>query len=193
MDNPFLPGNERAYRAWRRIKLRDYPTSIDRLGISVQRLDTLSRRETAELDERVGKTNMALLQCKNDAPVIKESLVALGARLGLHSLDSNLCADEDAVSSLTVSEQGRQSEYIPYTNRPLGWHTDGYYNSTEQQVRAWSLLCAQDAAEGGENALLDHEILYILLRDEDPLFVQALMDPGVMTVPANRVAAPFLS
>jgi alpha-ketoglutarate-dependent taurine dioxygenase len=47
------------------------------------------------------------------------------------------------------------------------------------------LHCARPAAAGGENALLDHEILYLLLRDENPAYIAALMQPDAMTIPAN--------
>jgi hypothetical protein len=111
--------------------------------------------------------------------------LALGLSLGLTRLDANLCADANGVSTLTVRNAGRASEYIPYTNRPLSWHTDGYYNAAQRQVRAWTLYCLQDAVRGGENALFDHEIAYILLRDRDPELIRTLMRPDVMTVPAN--------
>ena len=39
--------------------------------------------------------------------------------------------------------------------------------------------------QGGESLLLDHEILYILLRDENPNWIKALMQPNAMTIPAN--------
>jgi hypothetical protein len=41
----------------------------------------------------------------------------------------------------------------------------------------------QPAPSGGENALLDHEIAYLLLRDEDPEYIRALMSEDVMTIP----------
>jgi hypothetical protein len=43
----------------------------------------------------------------------------------------------------------------------------------------------RSAAAGGENALLDHEIAYLLLRDADPALVRALMQPDAMTIPAR--------
>ena len=43
----------------------------------------------------------------------------------------------------------------------------------------------QSSAEGGENALLDHEIAYLLMRDENPGFIRALMQPDAMTIPAR--------
>ncbi len=47
------------------------------------------------------------------------------------------------------------------------------------------LHCVRPAVRGGETALLDHEIAYILLRDENPEYVAALMQPDAMTIPAN--------
>jgi hypothetical protein len=41
-------------------------------------------------------------------------------------------------------------------------------------VRGLILHCVQSAATGGENQLLDHEIAYILLRDENPDHIRAL-------------------
>jgi hypothetical protein len=48
-----------------------------------------------------------------------------------------------------------------------------------------SLHCVRPAAEGGENQLLDHELLYIAMRDHNPELVWALMQPDAMTIPAN--------
>ena len=77
--------------------------------------------------------------------------------------------------------------YIPYTNRPLNWHTDGYYNTAEQQVRGIVMHCAAEPASGGDNLFLDPEIAYIRLREADPDFIAALMQPDAMTIPANEV------
>jgi hypothetical protein len=56
------------------------------------------------------------------------------------------------------------------------------------------LHCVSSAASGGQNALMDHEIAYLLLRDANPDFVRALMAPDAMTIPerANegRIARP---
>ena len=51
--------------------------------------------------------------------------------------------------------------------------------------RPWSCTACASAATGGENALLDHEIAYLLLRDADPRYVAALMQPDAMTIPAR--------
>jgi len=94
-------------------------------------------------------------------------------------------ADDDGITSLQVSQiQGRE-RYIPYSNKAIHWHTDGYYNKLDQQIHALNLHCVRPAMEGGENALLDHEIAYIRLRDENPDYIRAFMSPNAMTIPAN--------
>ena len=99
----------------------------------------------------------------------------LGLQLGLEHL-------ENGISSITP-EGGARGEFIPYTDRPIGWHTDGYYNPASRRIRAMTLHCVRAAAEGGESALMDHELAYLLLRDEDPEFVRALSAPKAMTIP----------
>jgi alpha-ketoglutarate-dependent taurine dioxygenase len=110
----------------------------------------------------------------------------LGARLGLGRLHANPLADEDGISSLEVAPEKSGRGYIPYSNRRLLWHTDGYYNAPEQRIRAFILHCVRPAATGGENRLLDPEIAYILLRDADPRYVDALSASDAMTIPANE-------
>ena len=90
------------------------------------------------------------------------------------------------MTSLTVTDATDHQHYIPYTNRPLKWHTDGYYNGPRRQIHGLLLHCVHPAAAGGENALLDHEIAYIFLRDENPDFIRVLMEPEVMTIPARE-------
>jgi alpha-ketoglutarate-dependent taurine dioxygenase len=52
------------------------------------------------------------------------------------------------------------------------------------------LHCLRAADEGGENALMDPEIAYIRLRDENPDFIAALMHHRAMTIPANQGDRP---
>ena len=185
MNNPFDLAQDDAYRGWRERKLRDYPTRLDDLRVELSNPAAPSPAELERIAECVRRANLAVFACGHPDALGKDSLLSLGRGLGLVRLDNNPCADERAVSTLRVHPESRERDYIPYTNRPLSWHTDGYYNPAGRQVRAWTLYCVQDAAEGGENALLDHEIAYIRLRDQDPELVRALMHPGAMTIPAN--------
>lgn len=183
-DNPFLLDNEMAYQAWREHKLADYPASIDQLRVDLA-LNTIKQSQYDQLQRICSKTNIVIYRFREHHSVDKAVIKVLGQRLGLNRLDGNLCADGDNISSLQVREVGRHSGYIPYTNRRLSWHTDGYYNTPDQQIRGILMHCVQDAAEGGENMLLDHEIAYIQLRDLNPEYIRALMQPDVMTIPPN--------
>ncbi len=110
---------------------------------------------------------------------------ALGRQFGLERLDMNLRADEDSITALRVMPESAATRYIPYTNRPLNWHTDGYYNTPDEQVRAIVMHCVSASASGGDNLLLDPEIVYIQMRDRNPDYIQALMQPDAMLIPAN--------
>jgi Taurine catabolism dioxygenase TauD, TfdA family len=110
---------------------------------------------------------------------------ALGRRFGLERLDNNMLADDDGITSLQRNPGKSQRGYIPYSDKRLLWHTDGYYNSAQSRIRAFVLHCVSPAAEGGENSLLDHEIAYIRMRDTNPDYVRALIAPDAMVIPAN--------
>lgn len=180
----FALDDDTAYRQWRENRLAHYPASAAELFVMIADPWALNPAEQAAVRERIRCCNMALYQI--DPAIEDKSLVsAIGRQFGLQRLDSNLCADEDSITSLEVIPGGRKQGYIPYSNLPLSWHTDGYYNEPAQMIRAMVLHCAQPAAEGGENALLDHEIAYIHLRDTEPAYISALMAPDVMTIPPN--------
>jgi hypothetical protein len=183
--NPFLLANNTSYIAWRQQKLANYPTTIKDLIVKINNPYHLSSQEYTALLTRCRKTNLAIYEIDTNTAVDKSALQALTAQLGLHRLDHNLCADEDGIAALQVNTTGRSQEYIPYSNRPINWHTDGYYNPPEQQVRAVLLHCVHPALTGGDNQLLDHEIAYIQLRDANPDYIAALMATDVMTIPAN--------
>ena len=183
--SPFAPGDEAAYGAWRERKLAGFPASIDELRVPVADGLRLRPAEKAAIGEALRRANLAVYRLADPSSGDKALVRQLGRQFGLERLDDNLCADEDAITSLQVVGRRREGEYIPYTDRRLNWHTDGYYNGPDRQIRAIVMHCVRPAAEGGENALLDHEIAYILLRDEDPALVEALMQPDAMTIPPN--------
>jgi hypothetical protein len=187
--SPFDLTDPEAYGRWRDHKLADSPTRVEELLVEVADPRRLSEAEHAAILARCARANMALYASPTAAEADKSIPTLLGERLGLTRLDHNPGADEDAISSLSVQTDALHAGYIPYTDRPIAWHTDGYYNPPERQIHGLLLHCVQPAAEGGANALLDPEILYILIRDRDPAYIQALMDPGCMTIPANPADA----
>lgn len=181
-------GNGRAYAAWREQKLDNYPSSLDEILVEVKDPRTLNQGEKAAILQACSRANMAIYTTGSGSQINEsdKSIVSdLGRHFGLVHLDSNLYADDDGVSALQVSEEKRQFEYIPYSNKGISWHTDGYYNSLDRKIRAMVLHCVRPASRGGGNALMDHEIVYLLMRDENPLYIEALMQPDVMTIPAN--------
>ena len=183
--NPFGLRNAAAYTAWRERKLAAYPQSAKELLVEIDNPHALSAAERNAIGEACSRANMAIYTINGDHRDDKSVVRDLGTQCGLHRLDANLYADDDGISALQVSAERRQHEYIPYSNKSISWHTDGYYNTRDHRIRAMVLHCAQPAAQGGENLLLDHEMLYLLIRDENPLYIEALMQPTVMTIPAN--------
>jgi len=139
----------------------------------------------SEIKKQIEHYNFALYRLRGASPDSLATIKRIGSQLGLKELDKNLCAREDRVTQLTVKDQGRANIYIPYTNRPIGWHTDGYYNPLHQRVQAFILHCEQPAAEGGVNQLLDPDMVYIHLREQNPDFIRALSNPQVMCIPEN--------
>ena len=189
--------DDAAYLAWRAEKLAHFPATLAELVVEVRDPRSLSLPERQALLERCRRANMAIYASPTGGSPDKEIPRQLGLQLGLRDLDPNLLADDDGISPLAVAEHGTRGEFIPYTNRGIKWHTDGYYNPRERTVRAVLLHCVERAETGGENELLDHEIAYIQLRDRDPQHLRALMAPDAMTVPARieggRVERPAQS
>lgn len=184
-ESPFDLGNDQAYQQWRKKKIHQSTLSAEDLIVTIADPFHLTTLEKTALETCCARVNMAVYDLGRDATIDKAQVRALGRQMGLVALDGNLCADDDQISTLQIAAKGRQSTYIPYTDKPIQWHTDGYYNSLDQQIRGMILHCAQAAAEGGENAVLDHEMAYILLRDENPAYIEALMQMDVMTIPPN--------
>lgn len=183
--SPFNIENPDRYARWRELKLARYPADAGQIVVPVNDPRQLSAAEHERLLDVLGRANMVIYSSRIGPVADKEIPRRLGERFGLGRLDSNMLADEDAITSLQVMPEKSGRGYIPYSNRRLLWHTDGYYNPPERQVRAFTLHCVSPAAEGGENALLDPEVAYLRLRDLDPAHVRALMAPDAMTIPAN--------
>ena len=195
--SPFDLANETGYRAWRDAKLAAYPRSVDELVVPLADPRQLTPAEFAALEDRCARANMVIYSAPHLPAADKTLPKLLGVQLGLARLEGNYLADEDGLSSITPADDtgsGVRGDFIPYTHKPINWHTDGYYNTLDRRILGMTLHCAQDAESGGENALLDHEIAYILLRDVNPDYVAALMQPDAMTIPArmdeDNVARP---
>jgi alpha-ketoglutarate-dependent taurine dioxygenase len=161
--------------------------SAEDLCVEIGGLNDMSAAEKAAIIANCTRFNMCIYRCREQT-ADRAAVRMFAAGFGLQRADLHLCANDDGVSELSVAHEGARNDYVPYSNRALSWHTDGYYNPPERRVRAVVLHCASDAAAGGDNALLDPDIAYIRLRDENPGFITALEHPQCMTIPANEDA-----
>jgi alpha-ketoglutarate-dependent taurine dioxygenase len=182
-QNPFDLDNTEAYLRWRDTKLAHAITDTSELIVEINNPRALTATEHAALLDRCRRSNMAIYatrtECGDD-----QMVRLLGQQFGLNRLDANWLAGEQGVTHITVCDDDElRQAYIPYTDRAIKWHTDGYYNPPERQILAMVLHCVQSAGQGGMNSLMDHEIAYILLRDADSDFIRALSAPDAMTIP----------
>jgi hypothetical protein len=186
MPGPFDLSDAAAYTRWREQKLDTAPRRLEDIAIAIddpRRLTAEQRRRFIDLNARC---NMAIYAGATGTDPDKDIPRKLGEQLGLVSLDDHWLTDGDGISPLSVigaEQRGERKEFIPYTDKPIKWHSDGYYNPPERTIRGLMLHCVQSAASGGENQLLDHEIAYLLLRDENPDHIRALSAPDAMTIP----------
>lgn len=186
MPGPFDLQDAAAYARWREAKLDAAPRRIEDILVTLGDPRHLKPAERQGIVALNARCNMAVYVGKTGSDPDKDIPRLLGEQLGLKTLDGHWLTDGDGISPLSVigaEERGERKDFIPYTDKPIKWHTDGYYNTPERSIRGLMLHCVQSAATGGENQLLDHEIAYILLRDENPEFIRALSAPDAMTIP----------
>ena len=183
----FFPAkaNDQHYKQWREKKLTTANRDSQSRIISVNNAASLRDSERSAIIAECQQHNFALYELGDDSKKSKAAIHTFAKSLGLESLDGNLCADQDQLTSITVTQHKGQHDYIPYTPKKLSWHTDGYYNTNTRQINGMLLHCVTPAAHGGESWFLDHELAYLLLRDENPEYVNALFAPDVLTIPAN--------
>ncbi|MBI5430697.1 MAG: TauD/TfdA family dioxygenase [Nitrosomonadales bacterium] len=181
MPTPFDLADTNTYLRWRKLKLAHAITDASELIVGIKDPSALTAAEHGALLSRFRRSNMAIYATSSatDEGAVRQ----LGAQFGLERLDANWLAGEDGISEIRVFDDGTRQHYIPYTDKPIKWHTDGYYNPPERTIRAMLLHCVRSAASGGENRLMDHEMAYLLLRDANPEHVRALMQADAMTIP----------
>ena len=184
MFDPLNLTDEIAYLKWRELKLRAYDNDRHKAVVHMAG-DTPTEDELQKIQLACSQFNYAIYSLKLPAAGTKPFVHKTGLQLGLKRIDGNLCSDEDNITSIEVVDKGRHAVYIPYTDRKLTWHTDGYYNTESKTIRAMLLHCVRPAKSGGENLMLDHEMAYIQLRDENPRFIEAFLQLDALTIPPN--------
>ncbi len=183
MNPAFALDQRDAYECWRDAKLSSHPSTPQALIVEVADPRALTPSERAALLQRCATVNMAIYRSplQDDDKDIPRRLAQ---QLGLQRLDANWLADDDGISPIAVATTpGDRAAFIPYTNRAIKWHTDGYYHPPSRHIRGMVLHCVRAAGAGGENALMDHEMAYIALREANSDWVRALMANDAMTIP----------
>ena len=186
-SNPFDMSDDSAYKAWRDRKLREAPTEVGDLIVEVDDPRTITNSEHDAMLDRVRRFNMAVYVSNIGDMEGTHIPRAVGMRFGCNNINHNRGAESDSVTALTVQDDQLHSPYIPYSNKEIHWHTDGYYNRLDLQNYSLLLHCVRPAMEGGENALMDHEMAYLLMREENPDYVRALMQEDAMLIPSHIV------
>lgn len=158
------------YQRWRDEKLAAYPQSLGELVVELGDMTALTTSEKDKIKELVERANMCVYTA-GKAELSAESLLALGRQLGVSSTDKS----RRHAGSDELTNSGILNRAIPFTTRHVRWHTDATYYGSDQTIQALFLLCKRPALEGGSNKVLDHEILYIQLRDRHPDALRVLM------------------
>ena len=183
MQTLFHLNNATEYLRWRERKLAHAIINTNELIVEVKNLHALSETEHAALLTRCRRSNMVIYATRTEN-IDEKAIRRFGQQLGLNRMDANWLAGQQGITRITVrADDSVRRAYIPYTDRAIKWHTDGYYNPPERQMKSMILHCSQSAWKGGENRLMDHEIAYLMLRDADSNFIGALSAPDAMTIP----------
>ena len=173
------------FATWRAQKISRYPTSLEQLTVAIGDPCALRASEREALLTRVRKANFAVYRCADPREISPQSIAHLGRQLGLTTPQRTTIGDADGIAAIEVRPVERLGEYIPYTNRAINWHTDGYYNLPANGIQAVIMHCVRASACGGANQLLDPEMLYIQLHDTNPAYTGALQRTDAMMIPAN--------
>lgn len=186
-------GDTDAYDSWRAGKIKAVENALTLPPVAIQDLARPTDSERMALANRCETANFALYACADSNIGDEPGFPALGDfadAFGLKIAETHRSAEKTGIVALQTSKATGKRGYIPYTPRALNWHTDGYYNDADHQISAFVLHCVRPAPSGGVNQILDPEIAYIRLRDENPTFLRALMHPQAMTIPPDGDLRP---
>lgn len=146
-----------------------------------------SNAELAQICKSVQRNGFAVYEWQLIPKDPLAACIKFNQQLGLKDSEADQgVASSKGLSTLRNLEGESLGRFIPYTNRAMNWHTDGYYNSQDAAIRCFTLHSVAAASEGGTLKLVDSELLLIGLYDQDPHLVQLLSHPRAMMLPANK-------
>jgi hypothetical protein len=179
-------GNFDEYQYWRDEKLANAHSDIESCMVELANPFSLNKAEKEKIQHLCRYNNFALFEITPQDDY-DEAIVAINQQLGLVDYDQHLYAQSNGLAHISKSEKQKQAEFIPYTDKAIGWHTDGYYNSVENRIRSFSLFCVSPAISGGVNQWIDPQMVYLLLREDNADALKALSHPQAMSIPSHVV------
>ena len=165
---------------WAEEKERNIPHNIDGIMVNIHDINNVKISEIAKIKETINKCNSCIYSSKI-ALKSNTNLLKFVESVGMRTYDRNNI-ESNEISTITPLESNKIN-YIPYTDKSLNWHTDGYYD--KKSIFSWLLHCVHPATHGGENYLLDHELAlreYVLRHDD----INNLMSEDALTIPESK-------
>ena len=181
-----LDKNSREYDSWKTDKLSKFSNNIEDLMVEIRDPMEISSAEKHKCAEIISNSNLVFFEIDKKPADIQQMLVMLSGQFGMRNFELMESSDGDGVTKIEVTDSNEsKGDYIPYTNKALNWHTDGYYNDVSEPILSWLLFCQNNVIDGGINKFMDHEIVYILFN-ENSESIGDLFNDNVFTIPKNE-------
>ena len=171
------------FKQWALEKEDNIPLNIDDLIVKIHDINHATLAEIYNIKDKIKRFNCCIYQSKVGLNT-QADLINFAQCIGMETYDTNNIHNSP-ISLIMSLESNNALNYIPYTNKKLNWHTDGYYD--EKPIFSWLLHCEEPAYSGGENYLLDHVLAireYIIKYDN----LESLSSLDAFTIPGNTRA-----
>ena len=165
---------------WAEEKERNIPHNVNEILVNIHDINNVKISEIDKIKETINRYNSCIYSSKV-ALKTNANLLKFVESVGMRTYDRNNI-ESNEISTITPL-QNNIINYIPYTDKSLNWHTDGYYD--RKSIFSWLLHCVNPATQGGENYLLDHELAlreYVLRNDD----INNLMAEDALTIPESK-------
>lgn len=189
MTSSVIFSDSQSYQSWRQRKLEGYDPKHNNSPINIADPFKLEDDEIVRIADQIKRRNFAVYRLDPESSDTPQAIMALCRQLGLTTSIGNPESGQNHISHIydRASESKHRSRYIPYTSHALNWHTDGYYCPDARKVRSFVLHCVRPAQSGGENGLLDHEMLCLEMMNHDQHLVESLCQADAFSIPENIV------
>ena len=165
---------------WAEEKEKNIPKNINGILVNIHDINNVKTSEITKIKETINKYNSCIYSSKI-ALKSNTDLLKFVELVGMKTYDCNNI-ESSKITTITPLENNKIN-YIPYTDKSLNWHTDGYYD--KKSIFSWLLHCVNPATQGGENYLLDHELAlreYVFSNDD----IDDLMAGDALTIPESK-------